>query len=132
MGSPTIMNISTTLASRRKLRNGTTSAEAVLWNELKNRKFEGLKFRRQHGIDPYVVDFYCPELRLAVELDGEVHDNSNAQKYYDARTDYLSKVAGVRVLRFENKEVFLNQNLIFVSIREYLPPRQSQATATPP
>ena len=63
-------NLSEQKEFRRDLRKGMTSAEVVLWKMLSGRRLEGLKFRRQFGVGPYVLDFYCPELRLAIELDG--------------------------------------------------------------
>ncbi len=106
------MNIEATKYRRKILRKHGTPAEAVLWTLLKNSQIEGLKFRRQHGVGPYIIDFYCPELKLVVELDGAVHENPNMEEYDQTRTDYLSRVAGISVLRFENKEVFCNQELI--------------------
>lgn len=58
---------------RRQLRNNATEAEKRLWQHLKGRQLDGFKFRRQHSIDSYVVDFYCPQVKLAVEIDGESH-----------------------------------------------------------
>ena len=112
------MNLPKVKEKRKILRNHSTSAEAVLWNALKNKQIDGLKFRRQHSTGPYIIDFYCHELGLAIELDGEVHGNPNAEGYDNARTARLSEVAGISVLRFENKEVFCNQELIIASIRE--------------
>ena len=66
-------NLNTVKYRRRSLRRKLTLAEAVLWDLLKNKKLDGRKFRRQHSIDKYIVDFYCPSERLAVELDGEHH-----------------------------------------------------------
>ena len=79
-----------------------THAEVVLWQALKNRGVGGYKFRRQQGIGPYILDFYCPKLRLCVELDGSSHDC----KYdYDVqRTMYLNN-QGIRVMRFDNEQV---------------------------
>ncbi|MDR0954361.1 MAG: endonuclease domain-containing protein [Rikenellaceae bacterium] len=114
-----LMNVSETKRNRKSLRNSGTSAEAVLWTVLKNRQVEGLKFRRQQGVGPYIVDFYCPELRLAIELDGQVHINTEREEHDNARSEYLAKVAGITVLRFENKEVFCNQGLIISSICEF-------------
>lgn len=61
---------------RKELRNNLTIAEASLWKYLKGRRMHGLKFRRQHSIGPFIVDFYCPEEKLIIELDGEVHEES--------------------------------------------------------
>lgn len=90
----------------RELRKNQTPAEDVMWELLRNRQLADLKFRRQHQIGHYVVDFYCNELKLVVELDGEVHTADEAQKKDHKRDAYLQSM-GFEVLRFEN-EVFLN------------------------
>ena len=72
---------------RKELRSHATPAEAVLWKMLKGRNADGMKFWRQQGIGPYVLDFYCPELRLCVELDGSSHDYKN--EYDEQRTKFL-------------------------------------------
>jgi type I restriction enzyme R subunit len=90
----------------RELRQSQTPAEEVLWELVRNRQVAGLKFRRQHQVGPYIVDFFCDELKLVVELDGEVHsEEAQAQKDHK-RTAYL-KSLGFTVLRFEN-DTFLN------------------------
>ena len=87
---------------RKSLRYRMTHAEVVLWLALKNRGVGGYKFRRQQGIGPYILDFYCYELKLCVELDGSFHDYKSD---YDAqRTKYLNN-QGVRVMRFKNEQV---------------------------
>ena len=96
-----------------------TSAEVVLWQMLRNRQVDGLKFRRQFGVGSYVLDFYCPELRLAVELDGAVHDSEEAIVYDRARTEYLWREHGIHVLRFENREVFECPKMILYEIRSF-------------
>ena len=67
---------------RQSLRNNATATEAILWKALKGKQIDGLKFRRQFGLGPYVLDFYCPEIRLCIELDGDIH-NSYEQALYD-------------------------------------------------
>src|SRR5215217_6859742 len=89
---------------RRQNRNNLTSAEAELWKHLKNSQL-GRKFRRQHSVGKYILDFYCPEEKLAVELDGRGHFTDNGFERDEVRTDYL-KSLNIQVLRFENKEVF--------------------------
>jgi very-short-patch-repair endonuclease len=89
---------------RKELRNNLTPAEASLWGSLKGSRL-GMKFKRQHGVGPYVVDFYCPEFSLAVELEGEVHADPARQDYDAARHAYLTGV-GIRMLYFENRAVF--------------------------
>ena len=87
---------------RRSLRSNMTPAEATLWRALKGRGAGGLKFRRQQGIGPYVLDFYCPERRLCVEVDGSSHDYRF--DYDEQRTQFLAE-QGIRVIRFCNELV---------------------------
>ena len=86
---------------RRSLRNNLTPSEAILWNILKNGQVGGYKFRRQHGMGPYVLDFYCPSLKLCVELDGDVHNSEQAFNHDEERTAFLNE-NGITVIRFEN------------------------------
>ena len=110
------MNKPEWLHRRRKFRNALTPAEAVLWRVLKERQVYVLKFRRQHSVGPYILDFYCPELKLAIELDGESH--AIREEYDEQRTDYLFRVAGITVLRFENRVVFEDLERIIEEIGE--------------
>ena len=93
------------LAFARKLREDLTEPERFLWSILRNRRLAGAKFRRQHPIDPYVLDFYCNDARLAVELDGGQH-NSEEGRTNDERRSLFLKRSGIKVLRFWNHEVF--------------------------
>jgi very-short-patch-repair endonuclease len=102
---------------RKNLRKSTTSAEAILWTCLQNRKLLGKKFRRQFGIGRYIVDFYCPECRLAVELDGAPHFAPNVEEYEANRTKYLAG-QGITVIRFENREVHNEIEFVLETIRE--------------
>ena len=88
---------------RKLLRRNMTAAEAVLLRALRGRGVGGWKFRRQQGIGPYVLDFYCPELRLCVELDGSSHDYRF--EYDEQRTAFLDE-QGIRVVRFRNEQVW--------------------------
>ena len=92
---------------RKQLRKNPTPAEAFLRKYLKGKKLEGRKFRRQHSIDFYIVDFYCVSEKLVIELDGQVHFNPAAQEKDYIRTQHLEGL-GIRVIRFENKQVFEN------------------------
>ncbi|MFM6975269.1 MAG: endonuclease domain-containing protein [Sphingobacteriaceae bacterium] len=85
---------------RRNLRKNATSAESVLWKLLKNEQ-TGRKFRRQHRIENYIVDFYCPAESLIIELDGEIHNNLG-QANADFDCDQRLKSLGFFVIRFEN------------------------------
>lgn len=87
---------------RKKLRNNSTSAEEVLWIQLKQRQLDGRKFRRQHSIGNYIVDFYCPEEQLAVELAGVNHFWEEGMQNDQMRTAYLNS-KDIRVIRFGNK-----------------------------
>lgn len=104
---------------RRHLRRSLTSAEATLWKALQGSRLAGKKFRRQHSIGNYVADFYCPECKLAVELDGEKHFNSMASEYDLRRTQFLSRY-NIRVLRFENRAVFENTEAVLEAIKRHL------------
>jgi len=88
----------------RELRQVSTEAEKLLWAELRNRKLNGLKFRRQHPIDKYIVDFYCHEKKLVIELDGSIHDKKENKEYDQARTIELGGLK-IKVIRFRNDEV---------------------------
>ena len=104
---------------RRKLRKQMTAAEVALWLMIKNKQLDGERFLRQYSIGHFVVDFYCPKHKLAVELDGEGHFTEEAEAYDANRTAYLNSV-GVRVLRFENFEVFQFPTRTLDEIRKYL------------
>lgn len=88
---------------RQHLRSNGTRAEALLWPLLKNGQAGGHRFRRQFGVSPYILDFYCARVRLGVELDGGVHEKQH--DYDAARTLHLEAV-GIRVVRFSNRMVF--------------------------
>lgn len=98
-------NLNTSKDFRQHLRNHGTSAEATLWLRLQKRQLQGRKFRRQHSVGPYILDFYCPKEKLAIELDGEVHHDVVRRDYDARRESYLASL-GIRVIRFENKAVF--------------------------
>jgi very-short-patch-repair endonuclease len=115
--SKRIHNNIDTVAFRKELRNKPTPAEAFLWNQLKKRKLGGRKFRRQHGIENFIVDFFCYKEQLIIELDGEVHNDFNQMAYDDKRTTRLEKL-GNRVLRFENKMVFDSLSSVLQEIQE--------------
>ena len=102
---------------RKELRRGLTPAEAYLWEELKNGKLLGRKFRRQHSIKNYIVDFYCPTERLIIELDGNVHLNPTAEEK-DRRREKILEEIGFKVLRFENKMVFENLESVLREIKD--------------
>jgi very-short-patch-repair endonuclease len=111
-----IYNTTKSAIYRKKLRKSLTPAEAVLWKCLQRSQILGKKFRRQFSIGRYIVDFYCPECRLAIELDGQGHFAVNADLYEVERTKYLDS-CGIRVLRFENNVVFNNLEAVLDAIK---------------
>ena len=120
---------------RKKLRHHGTTAEAYLWTHLQQKKLEGRKFRRQHSILNYIVDFYCAEERLVIELDGLYHMNPTNEEKDTIRTKKLEEV-GMRVIRFENRSVFENLEWVLEEIKRHFKsdgsPRLRSRGSTPP
>ena len=114
-----IFNKHTTLVKRKLLRINSTKEEILLWEKLKNRRFHNLKFRRQHGIGEYIVDFYCKDLNLVIELDGKQHYEKDNLKYDEIRTEILNSL-GLKVIRFENKKIINNMEMILEEILHYM------------
>ena len=100
---------------RKALRNGGTMYEASIWNLLKNKQLHGVKFRRQFSIGPYILDFYAPELKLCIELDGQGHFTEEGLRHDYFRDKYLRSL-GIKVLHFENETVFRLQPAVLESI----------------
>ena len=90
---------------RRYLRKHGTPAEGAFWRLVKNKQIEGLTFRRQYSVGCYVLDFYCPQLKLCIELDGEGHFDRGRGELDIKRTAFLQQ-CGITVQRFENKTIF--------------------------
>jgi very-short-patch-repair endonuclease len=88
----------------RELRNNMTLAEILLWSELRSKKVDGYKFRRQQPIFDYIADFYCHELKLIIEVDGEIHTLSE-QVEKDKKRDRILKINGFNVLHLSNYEI---------------------------
>ena len=103
----------------RELKHRSTEAEQKLWSLLRNRQLNGKKFRRQHAIANYVVDFYCNECRLVIELDGNFHTEPDAKVYDQSRTALLNEM-GITVLRFWNEEVLNNPSKVLQNISAHL------------
>lgn len=92
---------------RRSLRKSQTDAERKLWGVLRSRQFHGLKFFRQYSVGPYILDFYCPQQRLAIEVDGGQHAEDKHKEYDQRRSLYLAQ-NNIRVIRFWDNEVLTN------------------------
>src|SRR4030067_1832618 len=109
---------------RRELRRNQTEAEKLLWARLRNKQIYGIKFFRQFSIGAYVLDFYSPTIKLAVELDGGQHAEKDAQEYDKVRSNYL-EAQGIEVMRFWNNDVMRNMEGVLYKIAE-------KANQTPP
>jgi very-short-patch-repair endonuclease len=104
------------LPLKRRLRSQMTPAEVRLWSALRLRQFHRLKFRRQHGIGPYIVDFYCPARSLVIEVDGDTHAEA-AQIAADRERDTYLQSLGVRVVRYTNDDVLHNLDGVIEDLR---------------
>lgn len=103
----------------RDMRGSMTAAEQALWKELRRRNHG--KWRRQHPLLGYVLDFYCPASRLCVEVDGGIHETERQRRRDDARTAALA-TAGIRVLRFRNEDVLRKLDFVLTQIQRCLAP----------
>ncbi len=104
---------------RKELRKNQTSAEAAFWHLVRAGRFYKLKFRRQHTVDRYTVDFYCPNFKLIIELDGGVHNNLGQSLYDDEREIFLKEL-GFQVIRFENDAVLKYPETVLNYLAVYL------------
>ena len=104
---------------RRRLRKSGTASEAVLWKHLQRSQLQGKLFHRQVSIGRYIVDFYCPECRLIIELDGAAHFSVLMDEYEAERTRYLEGL-GLRIVRFENRTVYRDLPFVLHRIEEEL------------
>jgi len=111
-----IFNLKYLKETRQYLRNNMTEAERVLWTVLKDKKLNGRKFRRQHSIGHYIADFYCPAEKLVIELDGHQHYTSEGIEKDKERDSHLALME-IKVLRFENKEIFDNLTMVVKRIK---------------
>ncbi|HYS44642.1 MAG TPA: endonuclease domain-containing protein [Geobacteraceae bacterium] len=106
---------------RRELRKNQTDAEKAFWAHARSRQFHGMKFFRQYSIGPYILDFYSPGLKLAVELDGGQHNLPEGREYDAARSEYL-QAHGIEVLRFWNNDVLLDVQSVLSKVEERVTP----------
>ena len=99
----------------RALRREETDAERLLWRLLRSRQVGGAKFRRQHQFGPFILDFFCREAQLAIEVDGGQHFSTDGEARDQSRTDWLVR-HGVRVIRFDNRQVLLETEGVILSV----------------
>ena len=109
--------------TRKQFRNNPTAAEQRLWSRLNRKQILGRKFRRQYSVDAYVLDFYCPELKLAIEVDGSSHDATEA-KDYDKMREKIIEQCGIKVLRFRNEQVMNHLDDVIVAITQAVQERR--------
>ena len=101
---------------RRILRTNMTFCERLVWVFLRKKQY-GYRFLRQYSVDHYVIDFYCPKLKLAVEIDGDVHEQEDQKKYDEVRQKYLEEF-GIKFVRITNEELLGNPNKAFAKIED--------------
>ena len=112
-----LYNDPSTKLDRRRLRKNATDAERKLWSILRSRRMAGLKFFPQYSVGSYILDFYCPELRLAIEVDGGQHAAVYGQRH-DAHHDSYFRELNIRVIRFWNNNVLQNIEGVGKRIKE--------------
>ena len=110
-----IFNKKSEQEKRRELRKNMTKAEVLLWLELKNKKL-GVRFLRQFSIKAFVVDFYCPEIKLALEIDGATHITREEIKYDKQRQEYIESLS-IKFLRFDNIEIYYDMFNVLEKIK---------------
>jgi very-short-patch-repair endonuclease len=119
-----IFNRKETIEKRRQLRANQTEAEKILWSKLRNKQLAGYKFFRQYGIGSYIADFYCPLLKIVIEVDGSQHFSKEGL-VYDKEREKIFKDLGIRTIRFSNIDVLNNIEGVYQSIQDQLPPAPS-------
>ena len=88
----------------KELRKNETVAEKILWSKLNNNQVLGLQFRRQHPINMFIADFFCPKLKLVIEVDGNIHDIPEIKEHDNGRSDFFND-HGIKVIRFTNEQI---------------------------
>ncbi len=103
----------------RQLRERSTVAERLMWDKLKSKQFKVYKFRRQHPIHKFIVDFYCHKLKLIIEIDGKYHD-SEKQKNEDFKRSELLQFQGLKEIRFTNEEIINDFESVLKKLEEFI------------
>ena len=104
---------------RRLLCHDMTPSERMLWKHISDKQLDGWRFRRQHGFGPYVLDFYCPVLKLCIEVDGELHQRTDVFEKDKERTSFLES-NGIKVIRFTNDEIENDISDVLERIRRFI------------
>jgi len=116
---------------RQILRRKTTKPEIILWSKIRRKQLDGFRFRRQYSVNEYVLDFYCSELKVGIEIDRENHERIEL-KEYDSEREEVIKLFGISILRFTNKEVIDHIDNVLEKIRDTVKSRSSAVTTTFP
>ncbi|MCK7529218.1 MAG: DUF559 domain-containing protein [Ignavibacteriales bacterium] len=107
----------------RELRNNSTKTEILLWKFLKGKQLRGYDFHRQKPIDEFIVDFFCPDLMLAIEIDGVSHIG---KEVYDSERQSKLEKLGIRFLRFKDDDVFYNCDFVMKEIEKWVEDNESR------
>lgn len=110
------LNTQNTISYRRELRENSTDAEKLFWSHLKNRKLGGLKFRRQHAIGKFIVDFFHADTNTIIELDGDVHFSLDKQVAKDKARQQWLESKGFKIIRYNNNDIFNNLDSVLGEI----------------
>lgn len=117
-------------SKRKMLRNNMPKAEIVLWSKLKDNRLRDYKFRRQYSVGKFVIDFYCPKLKLAIEVDGDSHFFDKKPEQDQQRQQYIES-QGMQFLRFTNTDIYKNMNEVLTSIEKYIKKYENHPSQRP-
>ena len=124
-----IFNKHSEKAKRQSLRSQMPQAEIILWSKLRRRQIAGVKFRRQYSVERFVLDFYSPALKLAIEVDGPTHQSPEAVAYDQTRQQFIENL-GIRFLRFTNQDVYHHLDKVLETIHQQILALQNLASET--
>ena len=114
-----IFNRTAEKEKRRKLRNNMTNAEKLLWERIRRRQIRDKRFLRQFSVEKYVIDFYCPEIKLAIEVDGDTHESEEEILYDKNRQEEIENF-GISFLRYKNEKIFGNIDKVILKIETFI------------
>ncbi|MCD4817839.1 MAG: endonuclease domain-containing protein [Candidatus Cloacimonetes bacterium] len=114
-------------SKRRILRKNMTDSEKILWDKIRNKQILNLRFRRQYSIGKYVIDFYCPKLKLAIEVDGEIHLSNHSKNYDEIRQNEIESL-GISFLRFSNDSIKNNISYVIDTVKNF---KENNASNSP-
>ena len=112
-----VFNKASTKDKRKTLRKSRTEAETALWQQLRARSLLEGKFFRQYGIGEYIADFYCPQCKLVIEIDGNQHYSNDGDEYDKSRENYMNSLA-IKTIRFSNSDILQNMNSVLFKHRK--------------